>query len=291
MTMSSLRDAVDDMTSLDRSEADEGRGSWRPALSRLALDVDRVLRGGSTNHGDEIPGLLPGFNSEADIVRWEQRFVTRSLGMTPQPFLHGVADELAKPTERVLVACLLSGRGRTADIDQKVATELRRRVRSRVVMPAFDRAFQRLRTQATEYADAGEEGDLHNPQRQRYIAMRPSVSELDHWQAYALARLVEGELETKDDVLGWGNVLEQATHGESIELPNHDDERAIPEFVDAIVTTDPLLDAVTGEDERVRVQFGAKFLLPAFNRGVRDLASRSKELANAEHTPMEVTPS
>lgn len=251
--------------------------SRRPALVRLCLDVEELV--------DE---LMAGFESREEILLWARRSIPRTLGEVETAFYRSLAEQfraagrrgprrdLDVDRERTLVSALLDGSSRMRELPPDAVGDLRRDVATSAIDPAFRRAFRQLRKSATEYVDAEESDESdHDPARQRYIAMRPALDELDGYQGRATRAVLDG-LEDVDQVRRWSTLVELATHGEI------DDEvlrRSCREE-----STIELLTSGGGTvgQKRGRELFAAYYLLPAFNRGVRDLRDRAKEEPDAD---------
>lgn len=278
-----LHDAGDDPTQLE---------TYRPALRRLTIDANDLV------NSDVHPSLSGGFDSRTDLIHWLQRLATRSLGEVPQVVFYGMAEQLANPDDTPLVLALLDDPSMDAD----TCEHWRKRVQRRVVFDAFDRAYRRLRVDATEYlneADVGGPGgrgeapdrDAHDPMDQPNIAMRPSVEELDSAQRFILSELLPDGLNDTDEILDWGNVLVNATHGEPIHLPDETDV-PVATFVDRLYERNPFAEMMVDPRRvRVREDIAAKFLLPTFNLAVRKILPTSGELPAGEkegHGPAEV---
>lgn len=268
-----------DGSPLEQPDADMQRSvpeSRRPALVRLSLDVEEL-----------VSDMETGFQSREEVLRWARRMIPRTLGEIPTEFYRelskqfgGVIDD---DRERTLLAALLVDRERTLEMDTEAVDQLRQRLAVHIIEPAYRRAFRALRNSATEYVDDGDSSSdsEHDPARQRYIAMRPVMDELDQYQRVGVDCLLAG-LEDRDGIRRWGTVLELATHGE---LPEGFVRRCTEEQ-----STRTLLTAENPSlgQQRARELFAATFLLPAYNRGVRDLRDRAKEEANAERQETEV---
>jgi hypothetical protein len=220
--------------------------------------------------------------------------IPRTLGEVETPFYRALAEQfraagsrrgspelgvskiITSDRETTLLAGLLEGSSRARDMDPHAVRELRRDVATSVLDPAFRRAFRQLRKSATEYVDdESSDGSDHSPEEQRYIAMRPALDELDGYQRRATSAVLEG-LEDADMVRRWSTLVELATHGEI------DDEilrRSTREE-----STLSLLTSRDGTDAQARARelYAAFYLLPAFNRGVRDLRDRAKEEPDAD---------
>lgn len=239
----------------------------RPALVTLTRDVREMQA-----------DLLAGFQSRRAVLEWCQRLTVRTLGTLGDDFYRDLSRQFRGSDEGVLLAALLTGQARTRDLDADVAHELRERLLARRLDPAFRTAFRHLRKDAGEYIDEAGEGDAHDPTRQNHLAMRPSLTEIDEYQADALDRLLDG-LADASGILDWSKVLVLATHGEV--------ERDFLARCYLEGSTQQLLTGTGPVDQRGRELFAAYHLLPRFNAGVRDLAGRSGELADAEQTTME----
>lgn len=238
-------------------------GSYRPALVKLVEDVR-----------DSEDQLFHGFASRRKILLWTQQLAVRTLGEMPQDWFHQMARQFRglpeSAHERTLVSALLRPEYRTRSLSEPQAREFRRQLSARTIRPAAHRAFRELRSDAGEYVDDGSD-DQHAPGRQQYVAMRPSIDELYQNQKEALTRLLDG-FENREAILDWGHDLELATHGEIDEA-----------FVTRCYgerSTRSLLTGPEPSDRRGRELFAAHYVIPVFNRGVRDLAGRAKEQAD-----------
>lgn len=267
-----IRDLLETVESEGREDA---LGSVHPALQKLTLDTHRLVNGGA----DGLPALSDGFDSRAELIRWEQQLAVRSLGQVPMFVFHGIASQLASGRDRPLVEALVAD----STLPDGASAEWRNRVRKKAVLPAFNRAYRELRKQATQYGTRSDEGDDHQPLTQRYIAMRPALDELNEWQRNALVPVLDPDgFEDADAILNWLPVVVNATHGEPIELP---DEETVPpaEFVDRLHDRDPWTELLTDpERRRVREAFAARFLIPSFNAGARQLAPIASEVPQTD---------
>lgn len=248
------------------ADGDLDEGSYRPALVKLVEDVR-----------DSERQLLAGFDSRRAILLWTQELAVRTLGEMPQDWFYQIARQFrgvpSSAQERTLVSALLRPQSRTRELDEAKAREFRRQLSAKTIRPAAHRAFRELRADAGEYVDDGSD-DQHAPGKQQYVAMRPSIHELHENQRTTLEELLDG-FEDRESILGWGHDLELATHGEMDE-----------EFVTRCYgerSTRKLLTSTESRDRRGRELFAAHYLIPVFNRGVRDLAGRAKEQADEEH--------
>lgn len=228
----------------------------------------------------ERESLIEGFENRKAVLRWGQRIAVRSLGQIPQNRFHQLAKEFVPDgdnIEGVLLSALLMPESRSRNMDDDVATGLRKRWAAEVLGPVQVRAFRDLRKDAGEYVGESEKenrrGAGYQPAKQSFM-MRPSLSELDKHQSAALERVLGG-LEDRDEILKWGDELTSATRGEPID-PDRPPGSFIPKAYRELSTVD-LLTLQTDSYARARQAFIAHWLLPAFNRGVRDLTGRTAE--------------
>lgn len=244
--------------------------SYRPALVTLTEDM-RAL----------TSELLDGIRSEDRVLTWLQEMTVGTLGRLEWVVYQDLTRQF-RGSQGVLLAALVqpsARRGEMNDLDDDTAKTLRERFLSEYVHPAHRDAFRELRTDATEYIDAGDDDDEHNPDRQRFIAMRPGLTELQQWQDRALSQLLDGFGE-RAEVLDWGHDILLATHGELDK-----------DWVSRIVRERSTLDVMLGDtdtDERARRLFAAYHVLPQFREGVRTLTGRAGEMAqNGQETDTE----
>jgi len=257
------------MTTNSPLEEESPTDSYRPALVALTDQVRELI--------DEF---ARGFNSRRRLLEWSQRMTIRTLGELPEVYYADLTRSFQQSSDTVLLSALHTPATRSGRIDDDQAEELRERIVTTHIQPAFHRAFRRLRKDATEYVDEAGEGDAHDPSRQRHIAMRPALDELEQWQQTALGRCLNG-LEDRSAIPDWGEDVELATHGE---MPEGFVARCYRE-----PSTWKLLVAESATGERGRELFAAAHLLPAFRDGVATLAGRAGETAAAERQESEVS--
>lgn len=246
--------------------------SHRPSLRKLTYDVESMR--------DWLRG---GFEDRRDVLKWCQCLTIRTLGELPQRFYRELARQFRggfEGSERVLLSALLTEEVRHRDdIDQDAAEVVRADIEAHLIAPAQHRAFRTLRKNAGEYFDAETaRKSRHDPRQQEYVAMRPTIDELERDQQRALVRLLDG-LEGAPALVDWFDDVNLATHGE------------IPE---AFITkcyrersTRSLLAGTEPHHERGRELFAATYLIPYYNLGVRDLVDRVKESPDADREPQE----
>lgn len=242
---------------------------YRPALVTLSEDVR-----------DRVRELNNGLASEDRVLLWLQEMTIRTLGRIDTV----VYDDLCRQfrgQQGVLLASLLmpsKRRGKMRELNNATAEKLRERFIAHYVIPAHRDAFRELRSDATEYVDAGNDDDSHNPNRQRFIAMRPALSELEQWQQRAINTLLVG-FEERSEILDWGQDVLLATHGEI-------DQEWVTRAYEETSTVEILL-GDSKADRRARRLFAAFYILPKCRAGVRVLSSRAGETANADSEAME----
>ena len=242
----------------------------RPALVRLKLDLEQLET-----------ELYDGFGRRRDALEWMQRLCVRTLGRTRQEFIRGLARQFRGKVddrrERALLSALLVPAARDRDLEPEVVAELRERLAATVLAPAYHRALRHLRKDAGEYIDSSS-GDTsgHDPQVQRYVAMRPAVDELEANQSAVLEAVLDG-FEEPRDILEWGRDVELATHGE---ISDQFIRRCYSE-----PSTRQMLLSGARADASARELFAATYLIPAFNQGVRDLVGRAGEQPDKDSSP------
>lgn len=238
--------------------------TYRPALVTLTNDVREL-----TNE------LMDGLASEERVLEWLQEMTIGTLGRLDTIVYDDMARQFRGAQGMLLAALVVPSQrhGEMRDLGEDAARELRERLLAEYIHPAHRDAFRELRTNATEYIDAAEDEDEHNPDRQRFVAMRPALTELQQWQQRALASLLVG-FESRSEVLDWGHDVLLATHGELDK-----------EWVARCCRERSTLSLLTGDsetDQRARHLFAAYHVLPKFREGVRVLTDRAGETASAE---------
>ena len=237
----------------------------RPSLVSLAIEIRELET-----------ELLAGLESRRAVLEWGQRVIVRTLGSVDDRVFEGLARHFgdAYDGEGPLLGAMLASDARTHPLDDETARELRERFLATYLGPGFRSAFRTLRKGAGEYLEPAQEGDAHRPDGQRWIAMRPSLSELDRYQRETLRAVLEG-FSSSGEILEWSTAVTLATHGEATG----------DGFLERCYTengTRELLLADDSASESAREHFGAYHLLPRYNAGARDLAGRSGELPDRE---------
>ncbi|MBB6645070.1 hypothetical protein [Halobellus ruber] len=242
----------------------------RPAEAQLPRTI-RTLR----------TQLLAGFHSRDAVLQWLQELAVRTLGEVPTRQYVRFAAEFrpdSEHTEGVLLAAFLDSETRTRDLEPSVADCVRRQWAAEVIAPVQADSFRSLRKDAGEYVGETErdgDGDAgHDPAKQS-IAMRPALEELHAFQEVALHRPLNGGLDDRREILDWGDDLVVATRGEPL------GDGTPPGAFIRDLHNDPCGDLLLCDDRphwrRCRQWYLCRNVLPAFNRGVRDLARRTAE--------------
>lgn len=214
---------------------------FRPALVSLATD-QRELK----------TELIDGLDSRRDVLSWLQRLAVRTLGTIPDEWFRALAmrpDMLQDLTS-----------------DDQSSRFKRGLIADNIVHPRCHDAYHRLRTRAHEYLDHNERSP--DPDAQEFIAMRPSLSEMDALQAEVI-RQTRSPFPDRDAVREWAEQAHEATDGQ---LPSSWLTFACyaPQGYDALTGMDSA--AAIGRENIVGIR-----LLPAMNAGVRALQSVAGE--------------
>lgn len=256
--------------------------TFRPSLHKLTLDLD-----------DMRSELWSGLDDRESVIRWARRLTVRTLGELPQRFYLEIARQVrldvgTDAEQGVLLAALLRPARRRRDLPDDVVDEIRTRLVGSLLRPATHRAYRELRADAGEYIDDTDSDSEHDPARQRYVAMRPALDELDDTQEQAVDDLLAGFTDARE-ILRWGDVVEHATHGEigQVDPPSwvaRDDVDDDRDLISRCVSEPSTRAVLTGGSETrpARELFASIHVVPAMNRGVRDLSGRSGELPDAE---------
>lgn len=258
--------------------------SRRPSLRKLRFDVQEMRE-----------ELEAGFDNTAAVIRWFQRVAVRTRGEVPQRRFHQVASSIPPRSDQergTLLEQFLADHAHAHDLEHD-PQDVRRYFWAWSILPALHRAMRELRKDAGEYV--GESKDAKNVEQMRYISMRPAIDELDNDQSAVLDQFLEG-FDDPADVLGWGERLQLATHGEPVQSdrPGAFATRLYTEgaIADDLPETSnaALLTHSDKTHRRAREWLAAKLLLPAYNRGVRDLAGRTAEEADTSETGISGAP-
>lgn len=242
--------------------------------------------------------LLDGFRSRQQVLRWLQSLTIRTLGQIPTRRYHQIATEFHTDDDYengVLLSAFLVDDVRQRPLGSEAAERLRERWAADTIGATQVYAYRSIRKDAGEYVGdkSGSEhksGDEpgYNPDQQSRFLMRPALEELDRDQRDALDRALTG-LDEPSDILDWGDDLTKATRGEAI-----DTRRGGGKFIPKIFREGSTVTMLTSDDVqfvRAREAFLARWLLPAFNRGVQDLSNRTAEEPEGSGSKLGDTPS
>lgn len=246
----------------------EGIDEYRPSLSNLDRRQQDVL--------DE---LVDGFGGRSEVLRWVQRLGIVTLGRLP----NRVMREMALSPTMLHLLVVTNDRAAFISRDDPTPLETARRFRERLagrLLPFQNEAVRDFRDSAVEYLD---DEARPSPERHESVAHRPSLSELDARQRRALDALLDGDLTSYRDVVGWARSLNLATEGEI-----GSGDASGRGFLERVTNEDGTLAVIVAHEdeppshEEARRRFGAYHLLPAFNAGVRSMWRRSGEDTTVE---------
>lgn len=238
----------------------------RPATAKLTHD-----------QADLLVDLLDGFGSRHEILQWQQELVIQTVGQLEDEWYTRLAADA--PT----VAALL-GRpwGPCETMPAELATEIRRGIVAKDLLPAFHAAHEVARWAAVERVDhlddnnEGDDPDEIDPREQQYPLMRPAFGEIAGQQEAALEALLDG-FRSAEDLLTWTLRVVGASYAQI--------DR---ETVTAPYFEQPLRRRLVGRepDERdtfIRESWAAEYLLPAFNRAADALGQRASEVTAGQN--------
>ncbi|MDQ2055537.1 hypothetical protein [Halobellus sp. H-GB7] len=233
----------------------------RPALNRLRDEQRRALQ---TFRED-------GFASRQQLLEWLHTFQYRTLGR--------VADWVyfLLPTKDVTVTCCLNNAAARKrhhprsflDADQRAAE--RRRQAAKHLRPACRKALRQLRTQAAEYVD--NDDPAPDPDISPYSVLRPVLDEYQQRQQIRLQRWFDG-FDSVSELAEWIHDFDYDTLGEIENIPGGE------EFDYELLEQRTARRVALGDSDayaREREQLAARYLLPACNRAVRELAVNAGE--------------
>lgn len=258
----------------------EGRSSPTvlPDLDRDEYEADYIesVRPALTNLSQEQQAALDDFRDNGlldrpALLQWLLKLQYRTLGRLPDYWFTHVS------TDPSALAVVLTGphRGeygakKETRITPEEAWQMRRKLVAVYLRPAARDAFRELRTKAVEYTD----GNRPDPEKMAAFAMRPALEEHYQRQREALRAFTEG-FDSELALDRWCHELDLATFGAI--------KRIEPRF-DALIQNEPLAPDLYLSDEsryvNTREAIAARFLLPATNVAVRQVALTSGEASN-----------
>ncbi|MFB6179568.1 MAG: hypothetical protein ABEI77_07595 [Halorientalis sp.] len=266
---------------LESSRHGDVEGSYRPSLVKLLRDL-RELR----------KNLRSGFESRRAVLDWLRRLTVRELGEVDQHFYHEIGRAFRSPygdTERTVLSILLTGSERQREVSSEHVDAIRGGIEARVITPALEQAYRSLRQDATEYVDDTEDSE-HDPSIQRFPAMRPYIAEIEGWQRDCLGRFLDG-FDNRNELLDWYEVFLKATHGERVRVLEDGELVEIEEVGRKLWDETATARVLVSDTDRARYGreiYAATLVIPTFNAGVRDIASKAGELPDAETQEREV---
>lgn len=241
------------------SEASDD-GPW-PALEAL-----------HQQQADALDSYREGFSRRRELLEWLLNYQHLTLG----ELRHQAYASLGGRRPIVGVALVGDRRERYLEdpsaVDDRQARTARHRVVSRHLRPACSRAYRRLRSRAVEYLDDAppDAGDV--------TALRPGLDALRDRQRAALADLLDG-FDALEAAETWVHDLDRAHRGFMADV---DGGRQF----DHEVLTGAERTALLEDAPRyafAREQIAARYVLPACNRAVADLAESAGETGETDH--------
>ena len=261
------------------SDADTPQSTTtRASIDVLDRQQDRLLYGDRIDdsgvRGGEVPPLTQGFESLWDAVLWYQAAGVRTLGHIGGVFAPSrlLSD---RRTQQALVG--------DSEADRYLRLRLAERV-DEACNPAYrtfyDRAEERVTTSDQRSSEISYE--QVDPDRQKYIGMRPSFSKLDQIQATKL-RSLRGGFEKRTELSRWIRELRPATVG-TLE----------DDLMDDLLSSRSMLAAMLGETsaqagaetrEFQRLQFAVNELLPGYVAAARQLDGSERHQTKSAANP------
>ncbi|WP_256545414.1 hypothetical protein [Halobellus inordinatus] len=244
----------------------------RPALNRLREEQLEALQ---TFRED-------GFASRQALLKWLHTFQYRTLGR--------VADWVyyLLPTQDVTVACCLNNaKARRRHHPRSFLTaeqraDERHRQAAKHLRPACRKALRDLRTRATEYVD--EDNPAPDPDESPHSVLRPTLDEYQQRQRIRLQRWFDG-FDSLSELENWVHQFDYDTLGEIENIPGGQ------EFDFELIQKRAGRRVALGDTEayaREREQLAARYLLPATNRAVRELAASAGEATDERSADMHI---
>ena len=250
----------------------------RASIDVLDRQQDRLLYGdridGGGVRGGEVAPLIEGFDSLWQAVLWYQAAGVRTLGH--------IADVFAP------YRLLSDRRTQQALIGETRADRyLRLRLAERVdegCNPAYRTFYRRAEERVTKGDDSTSEISYEqvDPDKQKYIGMRPSFSKLDQIQATKLRSLRAG-FESRPELSRWVRELRPATVG-TLADDLMDDLLSSRSMMAAMLRKEtPQADSGTREFQRL--QFAVNELLPGYVAAARQLNGSERHRTKSNPNP------
>lgn len=234
-------------------EAQAGQHAWVPGLPTLrAQQTELVNR------------LRDGFGSREEIFLWTHAVATLSFGHVPDEwFLELLSDRFR--VSALLASAATRERMATHPPAEEEADFVRDNIQQETLSEAFRASRADIRASSADFTDG--DGSVGDPERQRFLGMRPRLHQIAVEQHQALRTAFTG-FESRRAVLDWVDHVDFATLG------------FLPEGFPSTVT-DPSSDwwAVLRQSESsVWLQLRlADTVLPAMNEALREAMETGTE--------------
>lgn len=235
---------------------DDGRpdedAAWMPGLPTLKAQQKQL-----------VERLREGFENRLHILMWTHAVGALSLGFVDDAWFSELLGE------RYYVGCLLADQADREALcgnppDENSARFIRNKVQQDNLAPAFQRARGEIRSSSGDFIEGG---GVENPERQRFLAMRPRLHQMAVEQHEAI-REAFTPFQSKREVLDWADDLDYATLSY---LPE--------DFAQQVAA--PASDwwyVLTHDDRDVWLQLRiADTVLPAANKALRDAMESGTE--------------
>lgn len=261
------------------SDAERPRSNTtRASIDVLDRQQDRLLYGDRFDdegvRGGDVPPLIQGFASLWGAVLWYQAAGVRTLGHITDVFAPSrlLSD---RRTQQALVE------------NTKADRYLRLRLAERVD-EACNPAYRTFYRRAEERVSSGEQRSTEisyedvDPDRQKYIGMRPSFTKLDQVQATKL-RLLRDGFDSRTALSRWVRELRPATVGTLSD-----------DLMDELASSRSMMAAMLGEEsehadaetrEFQRLQFAVNELLPGYVAAARQLDGSERHQTKSATNP------
>lgn len=246
--------------------ADETPASTYPALRNLEEAQQQLAE-----------DLREGFRTREELFFWLQDLSVVSFGYIKNDYLQESYSNGA------MRKCLMTGEDFTVslehldDLHPRKCREFRLMFEEKLNGP-FQSAYRDLRANANEYVDPESRPD---PNAENVpIALRPSLERLRDRQREALRDLLNG-FEESEEILDWARRLNAATYGE---LPTRiiTGLRGPERPVRHNLMNGEDLEFGSDHPLEFRYRFASSYVLPAFNKGVREITGAAGETTDDE---------
>lgn len=220
--------------------------SVKPALDKLDKDQDEL-----------IDKFYAGFSSKTELLTWIPKLSSRTLGIIRNNILKGMVFE--EPFLEDLLGV------------SENAIEQREKFIAKFIIPACNLSYERIRDRARDYMENREkdEKDVPKVEKQKHIAMRPRINELEQRQVESIKTGLIG-FNSKQNLLKWGKSLTSASNAQI----NRN-------FAKKIYFEKPIRDAFLGENNEkniyIRQSVCGSEIIPSFNTAIRDVSQKAGE--------------